>query len=262
MPASISCGRAKFTALSFFVTLVLGALVCLPAAAAEGPDCVMCHEALTKGKVVHAAVQMGCPTCHSAIDASKMPHAKTNKITRGLSSELPDLCYSCHDRNKLTGKFMHAPVGIGMCTSCHNPHRSDNAKLLVSPPPGLCFSCHQKKDFEKKNVHAPAAGGMCLSCHAPHSGENMALLVKDPTGLCLGCHAGVRKKPHAVAGFAGTGHPVGLQSGRKKQPDDPSRPGKKFYCGSCHNPHSSDSIYLFRYPARSAMGLCTYCHKM
>lgn len=312
-------------------------------------DCLTCHEALAKEKVVHAALQMGCPTCHSGIDASEYPHKKTNTFTKGLSSEQPDLCYGCHDKSKFTkktvhaaigmgctmchnphssknekllksetpdlcygchdksmftkkdvhpalsmgcischnphstdtpkllvseppglcfnchdkkmfeGKDVHSPVAAGMCTSCHSPHSSDGEKLLVSAPPDLCFTCHDKAEFSRKYVHMPVAGGLCLTCHKPHASDNMALLLKQPVYLCLQCHADVRKKPHALAGGMGA-HPIGL-SVRGKELDDPVRPGKKFYCGSCHNPHSSDSMKLFRFNARSSFELCQNCHK-
>ena len=222
----------------------------------EEVNCVMCHEALTKEKVVHAALQMGCPTCHSAVDAKDMPHKITGKIAKGLSSEQPDLCYGCHDKAKFTGKTVHAAIGMG-CTGCHNPHSSKNGKLLKSEPPDLCFNCHDKAEFSKNNVHMPVAGGMCLSCHKPHSSEYVSLLAKEPVNVCLECHPGLKKEPHVT----NEGHPIGILKKKKKKIDDPARPGKEFYCGSCHNPHSSDSPKLFRYKTKSSFGICNHCHK-
>jgi predicted CXXCH cytochrome family protein len=149
-----------------------------------------------------------------------------------------------------------------MCTSCHTPHSGDAGKLLLSDPPVLCLNCHDKAEFNRKNVHMPVSGGMCLSCHRPHVSENIALLNSEPYSLCIGCHANVRKGPHAVTGFSSSGHPLGEPRKRKKDVEDPARPGKKFYCGSCHTPHSSDYVKLFRYKASSAFELCNYCHKM
>jgi len=190
----------------FFIFMFLFfSILCSPAFS-EDINCLMCHEAILQKKFQHAAAQMGCATCHTAIDARDIPHKKTNNLPRGLSSELPDLCYNCHD----------------------------------------------KAEFSKKNVHMPVAGGMCGSCHNPHASNEFALLNKPLNGVCYDCHADVRRKPHAD---------VGHSLGDKKPVDDPARPGKRFYCGSCHNPHSSDSIRLFRYPARSAAKLCTHCHK-
>lgn len=218
--------------------------------------CFGCHDKAKFAKAnVHAAVGMGCTSCHN-------PHS--SKYPKLLSSELPDLCYGCHDKTKFTGKTVHAPVGIGMCTSCHDPHASKSAKLLTAEPPDLCFSCHDKKGFSAKYMHAPAAGGMCLACHKPHASDNPVLLRKEPIDSCIECHAEVRKKPHAVTGFSPLGgHPLGeprrmKQSKERKYLDDPSRPGRRFYCGSCHFPHSSDYAKLLR---ASDFGLCQICHK-
>ena len=269
-------------------------------AAAAEINCRSCHGKLGKEKFQHAALGMGCLTCHSAIDASAMPHKKTNTIARGLTAEQPDLCYGCHDaamfgkktvhaavsmgctgchnphsskQDKLliaeqpdlcygchdkamfSKKTVHAAVGMG-CTGCHNPHSTDGPKLLKSDPPGLCFTCHDKAEFSRKNVHVPVAGGMCMTCHTPHSSDTIALLTKEPVVLCLECHAAVEQKPHVIKGITGAGHPLG--KGNKM---DPKRPDKKFYCGSCHDPHSSDSGKLYRYPAKTKMALCINCHK-
>jgi predicted CXXCH cytochrome family protein len=90
----------------------------------------------------------------------------------------------------------------------------------------------------------------------------VALLLKDPPFVCLDCHSAVRKVPHAVAGFQSAGHPLGIAKKNKKYLDDPARPGRRFYCGSCHDPHSSGSAGLFRYDAKTPMDLCSACHKM
>lgn len=349
------CKRISYlpASVGFFFSLLVIMIISSPVFAEE-VDCLMCHEQLSKEKVVHPAIKMGCPICHTAINAADIPHKKTNKIAKGLSaeqpelcygchdkakfnrktihaavgmgctgchnphssknskllisglpdlcfnchdkslfagkknihppvmrgmcikchnphstdipklllSESPDLCYNCHDKLKFTGKFIHAPVGIGMCPSCHAPHQAENEKLLLSLSPDLCYNCHDKAEFNKKNIHAPVASGACLTCHKPHTSEDIALLKKDPNKLCFDCHAGVRKIPHAVAGFSFAGHPLGMVKKGKKAIDDPARPGKKFYCGSCHNPHSSDSMLLYRYETSSTIGLCMYCHKM
>ena len=228
-------------------------------------DCSKCHAGLVvRMKVVHSAVEMGCPSCHTGIaDALKVPHKKTNTITKGLSAEQPELCYGCHDRAKFTKKTVHAAVGMG-CTGCHNPHAGNNEKLLVAAVPDLCFNCHDKGEFSRKNVHAAVQMG-CLTCHDPHSSDNPGILVKSPYEVCLDCHDQVKKAPHAIAGFGKAGHPLGgetsSKSKSKKPAKDPKRAGRVFSCASCHNPHSSDDIKLFRYPAKTAMQLCSNCHK-
>lgn len=223
-------------------------------ASAQEIDCLMCHGDLAGKKIKHAAVDMGCPSCHSAVDAGDVPHKMKNKIGKGLSAQQPELCYGCHDKSLFEGKNIHPAVSMG-CTGCHNPHSSDNPKLLVSAAPDLCFTCHDKAAFGKKNVHPPVAAGDCLFCHGPHASDKVALLKKEPLETCLECHADVEKGPHAIKGFSNAGHPIG-----RKDKIDPKRTDRKFYCGSCHSPHSSDSIKLFRYDVRIKMGLCVNCH--
>ncbi|OGW32776.1 MAG: hypothetical protein A2X58_10600 [Nitrospirae bacterium GWC2_56_14] len=236
-------------------------------------DCLKCHRKLTTGSVVHAAVSMGCTTCHTAIDAKTVPHKKSGAAARGLSAEQPDLCYGCHAKAAFEKKGVHAALAMG-CTSCHNPHSSNTAKLLLSEAPGLCFTCHDKALFSKKTIHAPVAGGMCLTCHVPHASDEVALLANSPYELCLTCHGGIADKPHAVSGFSAASHPLGpkkmskrkskrdLSSGTTNTIMDPARSGREFYCGSCHEPHSTDSPRLFRFNAKSTMSLCGNCHKM
>lgn len=176
-------------------------------------------------------------------------------------------CLACHGELK-KGKVVHKALEMG-CTACHTaidatdlPHKKSNniPKGLSSREPELCYGCHDKSMFTKKTVHA-ALGAGCTGCHSPHASDVAALLGKEPLDLCLGCHGDVKKRPHAIAGFSSSGHPLG-EPKAGKVPDDPARPGKKFYCGSCHTPHSSDYVKLFRYRADSAFDLCGHCHKM
>ncbi len=204
-------GFALISLLSGAVFLV-GSMPC-SRAAAEDNCLTSCHDHdnISKGAVVHPALQLGCQACHIGIDASSKPHKITNNIPKGLAAE----------------------------------------------PPDLCFNCHDKLEFTKKNVHEPVAKGKCLSCHNPHASDEMAMLKKKPADSCLECHAKILKKPHPASGA----HPLGIVKVWQKPVMDPSRPGKVFYCGSCHDPHSSDSPNLFRYKAKDAYGLCKYCHK-
>jgi len=237
----------------FFLFVFLASLfIAAPPAFAED-ECLQCHEELTQGKSVHAAVAMGCPTCHSAIDARTIPHKKKNKIGKGLSSEQPELCYGCHDQSRFTGKVVHAAVGK-RCTGCHNPHASKNAKLLTAEPPYLCFACHDKAAFTRRNVHAPLAKGQCTSCHAPHASENASLLERPLQRLCAECHAGKSDGKHILAGYGNNApHPTRGRSDQLKQ-------GKEFSCVSCHTPHSSNGKALLAVESTNSRDICLKCH--
>lgn len=250
----------SLTMLALMACAAIGAhALAAPAAAPAQVDCNKCHLGLTiRKKTVHAAVQAGCTSCHSGFaNALKVPHVKSGTIAKGLRTWQPELCYGCHDRTNYTKKSVHSAIGMG-CTSCHNPHANNNEKLLASTGPDLCISCHGKTEFSRKNVHAALPMG-CPTCHDPHSSDNPELLTTALNDLCLGCHEQVGKTPHAIAGFGKTGHPLG--GSRKKIVKDPKREGRIFSCASCHNPHSSDAPKLFRYPAKTAMDLCSHCHK-
>ena len=267
--------RSALRAVALLISCIMALFFFSSNAPAADIDCLKCHSKLTKGPVLHAAVSMGCNTCHTAIDAKTVPHKKSGAVAHGLSSEQPDLCYGCHAKAAFEKTVVHAALGMG-CTSCHNPHSSKNGKLLLSEAPELCFTCHDKTLFSKKTIHSPVAGGMCLTCHVPHASDEVALLANKPYDLCLTCHSEIAEKPHAVSGFTGASHPLGPnKAGKRKskknassEPSetsntimDPSRPGRTFYCGSCHEPHSTESPRLFRFNAKSSMGLCGNCHK-
>jgi predicted CXXCH cytochrome family protein len=210
--------------------------------------CFECHdEDDFKGKVTHSPVEGGmCTSCHN-------PHKSGQE--KLLLSEPPGLCFECHDEDDFKGKVTHSPVEGGMCTSCHFPHKSDNKKLVQEPLPDLCFMCHDTDAFSKENVHPPVAVGECVACHGPHASKYPALLLQKINKVCAKCHSerDLRTGVHIIRGFGTAGHPV---KGKK----DPKREGRKFSCSSCHEPHSSYWLKLFRYKANSLYDLCMHCH--
>ncbi len=180
---------------------------------AQEAACLQCHEALTKGKVVHAAVAGGCATCHAAIDAAVVPHKLTGKIAKGLAAEPPALCYACHEEKGFQGKVTHGPVAAGMCTTCHNPHASDQAGLLTKAPSLMCLDCHtevkkrphiliafsgnghplgdEKRPRPVADPMRPGKGFSCVTCHEPHRSDFARLTRFDGKagmGLCQKCH--------------------------------------------------------------------------
>ena len=167
--------------LSVLAGAVIASVVLLsvPAAclAEDGPDCVACHEPLTTGASVHAAVQMGCTVCHSGVDATDVPHKFSTRNPKGLGSRLRDLCFDCHDRNNFMKKNVHPAIMLG-CNSCHSPHRSDHARLLIDDIPALCITCHKERFTPGKDgSHALAGNEACGSCHDPHGSNKPKLML-------------------------------------------------------------------------------------
>lgn len=172
-------------------------------------------------------------------------------------------CIECHAA-LAQNKVVHPALRMG-CVACHAeidasavPHKSKGkiAKGLAAEAPALCMNCHDKNLFEDKVVHGPVAAGMCLGCHNPHASDNTGLLKKEPAALCLDCHPDIAKGPHVIAGFSRSGHPLGND---KNETQDPLRPGKPFYCASCHEPHRSTLPKLSRFG--KGMLICQNCHK-
>jgi predicted CXXCH cytochrome family protein len=89
----------------------------------------------------------------------------------------------------------HSAIAQKGCTGCHNPHGSDNAKLLKNKEmtQELCLTCHKKNENwekgEKDTVHrAINVKSKCLNCHEIHSGNLPKLLKAQPAALCAKCH--------------------------------------------------------------------------
>ena len=92
----------------------------------------------------------------------------------------------------------------GTAPSCHAPHGSAEAGLLVTGARQLCLDCHDDLDAGGAgSTHAPFVKQDCTVCHDPHSSSQPALLLQKAGSLCLDCHLKVRREigeayPHDV----------------------------------------------------------------
>jgi predicted CXXCH cytochrome family protein len=197
---------------------------------ADNDTCLACHPDLKeKTKSFHAALGMGCSVCHKQVGGKNHP---AEKGSIELTQPMPGLCYTCHDEAKFKGKSVHQPVSGGMCTGCHNPHRSNYPKILLNDVPALCYNCHDQSKFKGNSGHTLV--GMCNGCHDPHSSNSVNLLKGDQPAICYTCHEKSKfskKYVHSIIPAGG--------------------------CTSCHIPHTS------RYPALLSTDideLCSTCH--
>jgi predicted CXXCH cytochrome family protein len=173
--------------------------------------CLTCHkdkkDYLAKIAVKHGAldVNRSCLNCHD-------PH--NSNIASILALAPMDLCMSCHDKEykRKKGKPVtniqkwlaentdhHGPIKQQDCSGCHNPHGSENFRILRNPYPpnfykpfavenyNLCFGCHEKTlvlnpettrltNFRNGNmnlhfvhVNKPIKGRTCRACHETHA---------------------------------------------------------------------------------------------
>ncbi len=221
--------RAFRVAPALAATIGLVLAVGPRALAATEASCVSCHAKLTKAKNAHPAAE-DCATCHEPVGGA--PHPQKGKKTFKLTQEQPALCLSCHEA--FDKPVVHAPAKEGSCTTCHDPHGSDEPKLLVAAPKELCASCHAEKSAAN-HLHGPVAAGDCTTCHAPHESERKGLLVKEGDALCATCHA-------EASAFAKTSHRhAALDAG----------------CTTCHDPHGAATPQLLQ---KAGSELCLQCH--
>ncbi|MCX6273573.1 MAG: cytochrome c3 family protein [Bacteroidetes bacterium] len=201
--------------------------------ASDEKKCTDCHSNLMTGKVAHPPATEGCDACHQK---NENEHPKQDVKGFTLVQELPGLCYNCHTPNN-TKTNVHPPVKNGKCNICHEPHSSDNAKLMKEPRAGtLCVACHDNLGIEEfKSRHKPVADLNCQDCHDPHQSDNPKLLSLTGTDLCLKCHTKMSEQ-------------INLPS---------VHPPFKNNCSICHSAHGSDQPFLVKKPTEE---LCVGCH--
>ena len=76
---------------------------------------------------------MSCSDCHSAHGS-----AGPKLVKRDTTNQT---CYQCHAEKRGPYVHNHQPVQDN-CASCHNPHGSNVAGMLVARDPILCNQCH------------------------------------------------------------------------------------------------------------------------
>lgn len=221
--------------------------------------CTDCHSDLVEKKTVHAPASEDCKTCHEPLGENHPDDGKGFKLTASLG----ELCGMCHDGIS-GGAVVHDPVSKAKCTSCHSPHSSDNASLLLKEPKELCLSCHKKtyksetgitRNIKKQldnnsHIHGILDADGCLPCHKPHASDNAHLLggaypagnydngSKENFALCFECHeSGIltEQKSTTITSFRNGDknlHYVHLNGPKARS------------CSNCHNVHAAPNAHL------------------
>ena len=153
--------------------------------------CLSCHNRnnhanFDGGK--HDSRNVGCVTCHSV-------HAPKSESKQLKTASVQETCVQCHRKevNKVH-KSSHMPVGEFNgtkmeCTTCHNPHGSQNVKMLKegTSVTEACATCHAEKRgpfLWEHNVGRES----CVTCHDAHGSNNERMLVAKVPMLCQRCH--------------------------------------------------------------------------
>ncbi len=184
-----------------------------------------------------------------------------------------------------TKKFIHGPVGAGICTICHAKVKGKDHKFqLTAEKEELCFNCHEdKRDMMlEENLHTPVANGNCVGCHDPHQTDFRFTLKGNASELCFNCHkkddfgkefihgpvavgdCNACHDPHASANekqlisppeeLCFNCHKEKSDIMNKKHIHSPV----KEKCTNCHSPHSNTSAFML---PDSPPGLCFGCHE-
>ena len=88
------------------------------------------------------------------------------------------------------------PAGeLDGCTTCHGPHMTRNAGLLLEPVAETCLACHDgdSTSFAEDHLGLPAAAIDCRGCHDPHASQMAGMLLPQvhppfAEGDCTMCH--------------------------------------------------------------------------
>lgn len=158
--------------------------------------CLRCHENVRlafKKASRHPVLQknLNCLSCHRFV----------KRMDRSVSYNVFGICKSCHPEQGGPFPYEHEAInayaieGSG-CTECHDPHGSENNRLLRRPGSDLCKQCHMPSE------HLVAHGGIwagypCANCHTETHGSYTGNLLLDPNlpskfaGDCFnaGCHS-------------------------------------------------------------------------
>lgn len=116
---------------------------------------------------------MPCSSCHNA-------HGSVGEASL-VKASVNDTCFTCHAEKRGPYLWPHPPAAEN-CASCHEPHGTNNAPLLVTRMPYLCMQCHltpmHGSNLYSGNNLPPATGGAqmlgasCANCHMKVHGSN------------------------------------------------------------------------------------------
>jgi len=114
-------------------------------------------------------------TGHGPYEAKLCDACHARDVSNTLVAPRERLCLRCHAVREETARYPHGPAASGACLSCHDPHGSRYAALLVGDPDSLCLRCHDRELVATIEGHGDLQGG-CATCHNPHGSETKYLL--------------------------------------------------------------------------------------
>ncbi len=210
--------------------------------------CTTCHP--TKRLQDAAAV-----TKHGALDPKQNPKVcvachdahQSDYPKRLLAWPPSQVCFGCHDRRVQAGEtslidmkgwvdahpdagMRHGPVQEGQCPACHEPHGTDNFRILKGSYPQALYVPFSPKEF-----------GLCFGCHDRRLVEQSPLPAGPPSPAppaWAGPDGGQRLTRDGVTGFRNGDENLHVRHVNKID--------KGRTCRLCHDVHASDQPHHLR----------------
>ena len=142
--------------------------------------CMSCHtlQKAQFSKPFHHRVKenaMECTDCHQ-------PHSGIDRHQLRPSFAGEEACFKCHTEKQGPFVFEHPAIRLRGCEGCHEPHGSNNTKMLVrSTITAVCLECHATNPVTKgvftslppsfHNLNSPTFQN-CTTCHVMIHGSN------------------------------------------------------------------------------------------
>jgi DmsE family decaheme c-type cytochrome len=142
--------------------------------------CLSCHtlQKTQFSKPFHHRVPekgMECTDCHQ-------PHSGLDRRLMRTSLAGEEICVRCHTEKQGPFVFEHPALNLRGCAGCHEPHGSNNTKMLVrNNVSSLCLECHATNRASKSvltsmppsfhNLNSPTYRN-CTTCHVTIHGSN------------------------------------------------------------------------------------------
>ena len=117
----------------------------------------------------------GCRQCHASLQNGLPVAAPKEKVCSTAG---------CHPSFREVQPFLHGPVALGQCQTCHTAHSSAHAHLLILPEKRLCDSCHARL-FSCPSTDR-FQNATCTTCHNAHGGKSYYLLRPEVADLRAG----------------------------------------------------------------------------
>jgi predicted CXXCH cytochrome family protein len=139
------------------------------------------HHPVLEGKIT-------CSDCHDPHKGSIIANGGEGGGTDLESSN--EICTRCHIAQAGPFVFEHEALREG-CTTCHNPHGSVNARLLIARNQTLCLRCHYQQQT--------ANGDIFIGDFAHVSTSPARNFLREGTCWSAGCHEaihGSQVNPH------------------------------------------------------------------